>query len=75
MQECNHPILSLILLAINTLSHTEQYSSLIAMCVFLCRWDKHVVVYGEPDLKRSHPVVIFLANDKHAKSVNVYSEG
>ena len=43
--------------------------------VYLCRWDKHVVIYGEPKLKRDHPVIAFLISDNHAKSVNLYPDG
>ncbi|BDA42767.1 probable dual specificity protein phosphatase 6 at N-terminal half [Coccomyxa sp. Obi] len=40
-----------------------------------CWWDKAVIVYGDSKLKRDHPVVAFLANDKHAKSLAIYKEG
>ena len=32
-------------------------------------------MYGDSKLKRDHPVVAFLANDKHAKSLAIYKEG
>lgn len=34
-----------------------------------------MIVYGDSKLKRDHPVVAFLANDKHAKSLAIYKEG
>lgn len=40
-----------------------------------CWWDKPVVIYGDVNLKRDHPVVAFLAADKHAKSIAIYREG
>jgi len=40
-----------------------------------CWWDKHVIVYGDATLKKDHPVVAFLAQDNHAKSLGIYKEG
>lgn len=57
--------------------HVEQCSNqpLHPHICFVSRWDKHVVIYGEPKLKKEHPVVAFLAADKHAKSINIYTDG
>ena len=40
-----------------------------------CWWDKPVVIYGDANLKKDHPVVAYLAADKHAKSIAIYKEG
>ena len=40
-----------------------------------CWWDKPVVIYGDATLKKDHPVVAYLAADKHAKSIAIYREG
>ena len=40
-----------------------------------CWWDKPVILYGDPKLKKDHPVVAFLAADGHAKSLAIYKEG
>ncbi|EFN52440.1 hypothetical protein CHLNCDRAFT_138968 [Chlorella variabilis] len=38
-------------------------------------WNKDCIVYGEAGLKRDHPVVAFLANEKRARSIAVFREG
>ncbi len=40
-----------------------------------CWWDKPVVIYGDANLKKDHPVVAFLTADKHAKFIAIYREG
>ncbi|KAL3135874.1 hypothetical protein ABBQ32_007430 [Trebouxia sp. C0010 RCD-2024] len=40
-----------------------------------CWWDKPLVVYGDANLDKSHPVVAFLAKEKRAKSVSIYKPG
>ncbi|KAK9816993.1 hypothetical protein WJX72_007967 [[Myrmecia] bisecta] len=40
-----------------------------------CWWDKHVIVYGDEKLRKDHPVVAFLSQDNHAKSLHIYKEG
>ena len=42
------------------------------------RWDKHILVYGDAkDHKagKNHPVVAFLAQDNHSKSLSVFKQG
>ncbi|KAI3430229.1 hypothetical protein D9Q98_004826 [Chlorella vulgaris] len=38
-------------------------------------WNRDVIVYGEAGLKKDHPVVAFLAADKHARSIGLFKEG
>ena len=40
-----------------------------------CWWDKPVVIYGDAALKKDHPVVAYLAKDKHAKTIAILKEG
>jgi dual specificity MAP kinase phosphatase len=40
-----------------------------------CWWDRDVIVYGDAGLKKDHPVVAFLSQDKHVRSLSIYREG
>lgn len=42
---------------------------------FWFRWGKDVFVYGEEDLKKTHPVLEFLSKERKAKSIHYYKEG
>ena len=62
------------LLVIPYIPHTDSHIMLGANCAWShvethCRWDKHVVIYGEAPIKKDHPIVNFLIKDAHAKSV------
>lgn len=40
-----------------------------------CWWNRHVICYGPPGLKKDHPLVAWLAADGHAKSLSIYKDG
>jgi len=41
----------------------------------LCRWGKPVIVYGEPGIRKDHPVVKFLSHEGKCKSLSIYRPG
>lgn len=38
-------------------------------------WGKHILVYGDPDLKKSHPVVEFLVKEGQCKEISYHKAG
>lgn len=41
----------------------------------LHRWGKPVIVFGEPGMRKDHPVVKFLADENKCKSLSIYRPG
>ena len=41
----------------------------------LHRWNKPVLVYGDDNLRKDHPVVAILAREKRCASLGIYKAG
>lgn len=53
-------------------AHTTEFA---AHKHYMPRWGKHVIVYGEPGMKRDHPVLTFLHKQGRVASLSYVKEG
>ncbi len=55
--------------------HLPAHAHAIHLARCPCRWAKNVMVYGDKELRKDHPVVAFLATEGRCLSLTYYKDG